>query len=349
MADWAKPTLTSTYTNFLTELSTRIDDAGKFSRSDTVTLTNPPVGTIRWNASSSKWQANTGTVAVPVWSDLAATYGISISGNAGTATTLQTARTINSVSFNGSADVLVNTNNGATFNNAGSGAASGATFNGSAAATISYNTVGAPSTTGTGASGTWGIAISGTAATVTTNANLTGHVTSVGNAAVLGSFTSLQLSTALTDETGTGAAVFATSPTFVTPVLGTIASGVGTALTGVAKLTTNSFAGAQIGTVTALTSTAAAVAINLALNNNFSHTTSENTTLSAPTNPVSGQSGVIVITQGATARTLAYNTFWKFAGGTIPSLTATVGAVDSFAYYVESAARATCQLIKDVK
>lgn len=91
MADWSKPTLTSTYTNFLTELSTRIDDAGKLSRSDTVTLTNPPVGTIRWNTTSAKWQTNTGTVAVPVWSDLAATYGISISGNAATATTATSA------------------------------------------------------------------------------------------------------------------------------------------------------------------------------------------------------------------------------------------------------------------
>ena len=60
----------------------------------------------------------------------------------------------------------------------------------------------------------------GNAATVTTNANLTGHITSVGNAAVLGSFTSAQLATALTDETGTGASVFATSPTLVTPALG---------------------------------------------------------------------------------------------------------------------------------
>ena len=36
------------------------------------------------------------------------------------------------------------------------------------------------------------------AGTVTTNANLTGHITSSGNAAVLGSFTSAQLATALT-------------------------------------------------------------------------------------------------------------------------------------------------------
>ena len=53
------------------------------------------------------------------------------------------------------------------------------------------------------------------ATNVTNNANLTGHVTSVGNAAVLGSFTSAQLATALTNETGSGAAVFGTAPTLV--------------------------------------------------------------------------------------------------------------------------------------
>jgi hypothetical protein len=68
-------------------------------------------------------------------------------------------------------------------------------------------------------------ALTGTASNVTTNANLTGHVTSVGNATVLGSFTSAQLATALTDETGSGANVFATSPTLVTPALGTPSSG----------------------------------------------------------------------------------------------------------------------------
>jgi hypothetical protein len=58
-----------------------------------------------------------------------------------------------------------------------------------------------------------------------TNANLTGAVTSVGNATSLGSFTSANLLAALTDETGTGANVFATSPTLVTPILGTPTSG----------------------------------------------------------------------------------------------------------------------------
>jgi phage-related tail fiber protein len=59
-----------------------------------------------------------------------------------------------------------NTTNTVTFNNGGSGGASGSTFNGGSALTVSYNTVGAPSTTGTNASGTWGISITGDAASV---------------------------------------------------------------------------------------------------------------------------------------------------------------------------------------
>ena len=78
-----------------------------------------------------------------------------------------------------------------------------------------------------------GTNITGTASGLTvgnviTNANLTGAVTSVGNATSLGSFTSANLASALTDETGTGANVFANTPTLVTPVIG---AATGTSLT----------------------------------------------------------------------------------------------------------------------
>jgi hypothetical protein len=98
-----------------------------------------------------------------------------------------------------------------------------------------------------------------TAGNVTTNANLTGHITSVGNAAVLGSFTSAQLLAALTDETGTGAAVFANSPTLVTPALGTPASGVLTNATGLPIATGVSGLGTGVATFLA-TPTAANLA-----------------------------------------------------------------------------------------
>ena len=59
-------------------------------------------------------------------------------------------------------------------------------------------------------------------------------ITSLGSnvATFLGTPSSANLRAALTDETGTGGAVFATSPTLVTPALGTPASGVLTNATG---------------------------------------------------------------------------------------------------------------------
>jgi hypothetical protein len=136
-----------------------------------------------------------------------------IAGNAGSATVLQTARNINGVSFNGSANINVNTNNAATFNDSGTGGASGSTFNGGNTLTVSYNTVGAPSTTGTNASGNWNINVTGSAASATTAGNVSGVV------AVLNG------GTGVTTSTGTGAVVLSDSPTLVTPALGTPASG----------------------------------------------------------------------------------------------------------------------------
>ena len=74
----------------------------------------------------------------------------------------------------------------------------------------------------TNANLTGGVTSVGNAATVVTNANLTGAVTSVGNATSLGSFTSAQLAGAVTNETGSGLLVFGTSPTLTTPVISSI-------------------------------------------------------------------------------------------------------------------------------
>ena len=95
-----------------------------------------------------------------------------------------------------------------------------------------------------------------TAGNVTTNANLTGAVTSVGNASSLGSFTSAQLLGALTDETGTGSAVFATSPTLVTPILGTPTSATLTNATGLPISTGVSGLGTGVATFLATPSSA---------------------------------------------------------------------------------------------
>ena len=91
-----------------------------------------------------------------------------------------------------------------------------------------------------------------TAGNVTTNANLTGAVTSVGNATSLGSFSSSNLAGALTDETGSGSAVFATSPTLVTPILGTPTSATLTNATGLPISTGVSGLGTGVATALAV-------------------------------------------------------------------------------------------------
>ena len=80
-----------------------------------------------------------------------------------------------------------------------------------------------------------------------------------GVATFLGTPTSANLAAAVTDETGSGALVFANSPTLVTPALGTPASGVVTNLTGTASININGTVGATTATTgnfTTLTATA---------------------------------------------------------------------------------------------
>jgi hypothetical protein len=109
--------------------------------------------------------------------------------------------------------------------------------------------------------------LTGTASTTTNIPNLTGAITSNNTTTSLGSFTSSQLAAALSDETGSGANVFATSPTLVTPVLGsatatsivvgsgvTINSGGITASTGI--ITASGFVGTLTGSVVGIASTA---------------------------------------------------------------------------------------------
>ena len=109
-----------------------------------------------------------------------------------------------------------------------------------------------------------------------------------------------------------------------------------------------SFTKAQRGTPVALTD-AATVAVDLSLGNNFTLTLAGNRTLGAPTNVTAGQSGVIVVTQDSTgSRTLAYNSVYKFAAGTAPTLTTTGSAVDVLAYYVESSTRITVTSLLNV-
>lgn len=107
-----------------------------------------------------------------------------------------------------------------TFNNSGSGSASGVTFNGSAARTISYNSVGAPSVSGTNATGTWGINITGNAATATSasSATIAGNVS--GTVAVANGGTGATTAAAGRSNLGAAAAGANTDITSLSPAAG---------------------------------------------------------------------------------------------------------------------------------
>jgi len=81
-----------------------------------------------------------------------------------------------------------------------------------------------------------------------------------GIATFLGTPSSANLATAVTDETGSGSLVFATSPTLVTPALGTPASGVMTNVTGLPVSTGISGLGSGVATFLAASPTSANLA-----------------------------------------------------------------------------------------
>jgi hypothetical protein len=137
------------------------------------------------------------------------------------------------------------------------------------------------------------------------------------------------------------------SPVLVSSAIGTTVQSydADTAKTDVAQ----TFTAAQRGAYVTLTD-AATIATDLSLGNQFQVTLGGNRTLGAPTNVVAGQSGVIrVVQDGTGSRTLAYNSVFKFPGGTAPTLTTTANAVDLLAYHVESTTRIAVRFIGDVK
>lgn len=124
------------------------------------------------------------------------------------------------------------------------------TGNASKAVIINASGNGITTTTGTFALagnfatlGAYSVTLTATGATTVT---LPTSGTMYGTAS--GSITSAQLAGSLSDETGSGAAVFATSPTLVTPLLGTPTSGVLTNCTGLPVLSGISGLGTGVAT-----------------------------------------------------------------------------------------------------
>ena len=82
----------------------------------------------------------------------------------------------------------------------------------------------------------------------------------------------------------------------------------------------------------AIASSSNAVAWDASAAANAYHVTTENTTFSAPSNAVEGAIISVEIAQGATPRTIAFNTVFKFASSTAPTVTATANKTDIFSF-----------------
>ena len=85
-------------------------------------------------------------------------------------------------------------------------------------------------------------------------------------------------------------------------------------------------------TQVAITSSSNAVAWDAAAAANAYHVTTENTTFSAPSNATEGAIIQVELAQGATARTIAWNTVFEFAASTAPTVTATANKTDIFTF-----------------
>ena len=202
-----------------------------------------------------------------------------------------------------------------------------------------------------GASGIFTAFLSGDTITGTSvqATNITG-VTIVGTTTVSGATitgTSVQATnitgvTIVGTTTVSGATITGNTGNFTTLTAGTLNA----TITGYAALdTANVWTKGQRGEITTLTD-AATIAIDLADSNNFKVTLGGNRQLGNPSNMISGQSGAIWITQDATgSRTLNYDSYWDFAGGSAPTLTTSGTSVDCLVYAVQSSTRITTQAI----
>ena len=100
--------------------------------------------------------------------------------------------------------------------------------------------------------------------------------------------------------------------------------------------TAQTFTAAQRGTITTLTD-GATITPDFAASNNYTVTLAGNRTLANPSNLTAGQSGSIFILQDGTgSRTLAFGSYWDFAGASAPTLTSDASAVDRIDYIVRS-------------
>lgn len=94
----------------------------------------------------------------------------------------------------------------------------------------------------------------------------------------------------------------------------------------------------------------AAFSLDFASSNNFECTLAGNVVLSNPINIVAGQYGKITVIQDATGgRTIGYGTYFKFAGGVVPTSVTIANSKTSYYYEVASPTEIVLAAVSDWK
>jgi hypothetical protein len=293
---------------------------------------------LAWPGAGATLTVPTGGGTLGTAAFTAATAYLAAAGTAAKATVLETTRAINGVNFDGSAAITTPVNNANDTTNADYFALFTSTAGGNYAALTNAGFKFHPSTgilTCTGFAGplvgnvtgnvTGNVSgTAGSAATVTTNANLSGHITSVGNTTSLGSFTLAQLSTAVSDAdvapigspTFTGTVTIPTGASITTPTITKPAMDA-------TNPTAQTYAPAGAGTAT----------LDCSLANQHDITMPAGNITIALSNITLNQCIMVSITQDGTgSRTVTWFTTIRWAGGSAPTLTTTASKRDVFGF-----------------
>ena len=168
---------TNAYLNSITGITTNGHSGSALVAGQTINIPNYTLVGLAGNLSANTFFAgpSSGSAGAASFRNLVSgdipNNAANTSGNAATASKLNTAILINGISFDGSADLSITSNipNAISFDNSGAGALSGISFNGAAAKTISYNSIGAAPSLGSSSINTLG-----TISTGVWNANIIG-------------------------------------------------------------------------------------------------------------------------------------------------------------------------------
>lgn len=226
--------------------------------------------------------------------------------------------------------------NALTFNNSGTGDASGSTFNGSAAKTLSYNSIGAQP------AGTYVTSVTGTAPVASSGGTTPVISIAAANTSTNGYLTSTDWNTFNSKGSGTVTSVGGTGTVNGLTLTGTVTSSGNLTLGGTLSLVSPP----PIGTTTpaevkATTGWAANLALSDASTVAWDTSTSQvatftfvstNRTMGAPTNLKNGAFYALAVIQNGGSNTMTWNSVFKWTAGAAPTLSTAAGAKDYFVF-----------------